>query len=271
MKHEIGSCSEVVRPTRLQTNEKALEVNKNLVWCSVASLSSCTPELFGPNREFDVLVHFYEEPNYDLPKGEIWEWRHEERKGIFHYYLPGEKLNVAGRVLSDNKWLMDYQQVAFLDDDLTISTEDLNRLFRVGSALRLPLYQPALAPRSFGSHSHLYQQTRGRMGNWTHNLVRWVPFVEIMCPFFSKTTLESCLPTFDINESGWGLDCFLWPKVAQSYVIDAISVGHYRMPMRRDRVLRNGLTPMQELWIQQVIDNPYTASHFPPGYKRPII
>ncbi len=100
--------------------------------------------------------------------------------------------------------------------------------------------------------------------------VRRVPYVEIMMPFFSKAVLADALPTFDINQSGWGLDMYIWPKLSACYVLDGIAFGHYRTPGRRDRILSNGLTPMQELWIQQVIDNPATAPVLPPGYKRPI-
>lgn len=225
-----------------------------LVFCSVGSKGP-TGDLFGLHREFDVAFHNYDSGATVVPR---------TREAEYYWLRPGaEKLNVAAALLPGI--LGGYKQIAILDDDLALTTDDLNRLFRVGGALRLPLYQPALTLGSFCSHKHLFQSKRSLA-----EPVRQVPFVEIMCPFFSRAALMDCLPTFDINESGWGLDCFLWPKAVggECYVVDGILVGHYRMPVRRDRTLRNGLTPMQELWIQQVCDNPETAPFWPPGVCR---
>jgi len=72
--------------------------------------------------------------------------------------------------------------------------------------------------------------------------VRQVAFVEVMMPFFSNRIVREALKTFSLNESGWGLDVYMWPKLAEGYVLDGIPFGHYRQPGRRDRVLRNGLT-----------------------------
>lgn len=223
-------------------------MRKYLVFCSAASLKNLTPELFGAEREFDVCIHDYSlhqlALNPEVAEPEYYSWQ------------AGEKLNVAASIIPT---LSTYRQFAFLDDDVVVSTYNLNRLFRAGDALGLSIYQPALTCNSFGSHNHLFQHLNSG--------IRKVPFVEIMCPFFSAEALDLCLPTFDINESGWGLDIYLWPKIVsgETYVIDSIPVGHYREPARRNRVLRNGLTCQQELWIQQVIDNPARASTLPPG------
>jgi len=209
---------------------------KNLVFCSTSIKSKPTPELFGKDREFDVCLHYYDAPEDYIGVEELIEW--VEPKGVWHWYQQGEKLEVAFDVIPH---LPAYSQYAFLDDDLTVSTGQLNQLFRIGDSLGLPLYQPALTTNSYSSHSHLYQS----IGREVYP-VRKVPFVEIMCPFFSWAALSLCLPTFNRNISAWGLDLYVWPLLVDGYVIDSLAIGHMRMPGRRDRVLRNGLTPMEE-------------------------
>ncbi len=218
------------------------------MFCSTAG-GKTAAELFGTAREFDVAIHDY---------------LHDAEEGLppnvgeadYYFQRVGEKLNVAASLLPD---LPPYRQYCFLDDDIMVNTYNLNRLFRAGEALRLPLYQPALTRGSFGSYQYLFEAGDSQ--------VRRVPMVEIMCPFFSADALHLCRDTFDINESGWGLDCYLWPKIVQwqTFVIDSIPVGHYREPGRRTRLLKNGLTCQQELWIQQVINNPDSAETIPPG------
>lgn len=235
-----------------------------LVWCSTPTLLPKLPALFAPDRNFDVVIHTYDANPAKLEDGALYEWANISGHNCWTIHQPGEKLNVAGRVMRSH--LRGYRQFAFLDDDLSFTTDELNRAFAVGDTMGLPLYQPALTLGSHCSHEFLLQKYPNI------NCVRHVPFVEIMCPFFSRLALEDCLPTFDINESGWGLDCYLWPKAVNhdTYVLDSIAFGHYRAPGRRDRILRNGLTCWQELWIQQVINDPATAPVNPPGYKRPV-
>lgn len=222
-------------------------MRKYLVFMSVGA-GGPVSNLFEAHREYDVYFHNYS----DAQSPRL-------REAEYYHVGPGEKLNIACSKIPN---LPVYHQYAFLDDDLSLTTDELNRLFQVGDALRLPIYQPALTGGSNGSHRHLFQSP------YT-GPVRKVPFVEIMCPFFSADALVKCLPTFDINESGWGLDLYMWPLAVggETYVVNSIPIGHYRTPERRMRILKNGLTPMQELWIQQRIHDPRPDNVNPPGFK----
>lgn len=194
-----------------------------------------TPLLHSADRLYDIAIHDY------------GDWTSEDvRKNCeAEYWLPyprREKFEVAAAALPA---LPSYKYTAFLDDDLTVDTVTLNRLFLVGDCLGLDLFQPALTQDSYSSHFHLKTQ---------HSIVRQVPFVEIMCPFMSRKMMEKAMPTFGTNISAWGLDCYIWPKLATGYVIDPLTVGHLRQPGRRDRVQRNGLTPAQECEILRKIN-----------------
>ncbi len=244
-------------------------MKKNLVWCSVASLESCTPELFGPEREFDVVLHYYAGDNSHVPlkDDEILIWN----GGVTHYKSHGtEKLVAAAKLIPD---LPGYEQYAFLDDDLYVSTDTLNQVFRVGKAARLPLYQPALTKTSICGWEFLrslFDPTRPGEKFYEKFSPRKVQMVEVMMPFFSRDALVKCLPTFDFNFSGWGTDVYQWPPAVdyQMFVLDWLTVGHYTDATRRQRILPNGLTPWQEYWISQIIFDPNPPSIFPPGWVK---
>lgn len=215
----------------------------NVVWCSVDS-QRIPPALVSADRNFDVIFHNYGDTPFDGKAINI-VGKHGVKSilcpktGVYLIDAPHEeKLLVAARFMQS--YLKSYEQFAFLDDDLTVDVDTLNRLFMVGEALRLPLYQPALTRKSFCDHLQLKQIPDA--------VIRKVPFVEIMAPFFSRDALRACLPTFDYNLSGWGLDCYLWPKKVggECYVVDALPIEHNNPPSRRDRIQRNGKTPLQE-------------------------
>jgi hypothetical protein len=207
-----------------------------------ASNAAMLPYIHGP-RIFDICVHDYSSSYSSLKCPEDVE----------HYFARpyAEKLETAAQLIPT---LPTYKHYAFLDDDLTITADQIDRLFRIGDSLNLDLYQPALSPDSFYSHYFL-------VGTDNHYVMK-VPFVEVMMPFFSKSALDACLPTFDLNVSGWGLDTFMWPARAQPWLINerSLFVGHHRAPARRDRKMRNGLTPMQEFWIMKKIYDPTDRS-----------
>ena len=203
-----------------------------LLWVS-SSQGKMTPLLHSAERLYDIAIHDY------------GKWTEEDvRKNCeAEYWFPcpdREKFEVAATMVNV---LPSYKYYAFFDDDLTVDTITLNRLFTVGDALGLDLYQPALTKDSFSSHQHLYQNTY-------NGPIRKVSFVEIMCPFMSRKLVEKASPTFDVNISAWGLDMHVWPRLVDyCYVIDGLPVAHMRQPGRRDRVQRNGLTPQQECEI----------------------
>ena len=134
--------------------------------------------------------------------------------------------------------------MALFDDDLEISTRDLNRLFRIGEACGLALWQAALSSRGYWTWRHLLQRA--------DSIARIVPMVEIMMPVFSAEALRTCWPTFLENYSAWGLDSALWPSLLAGKplaVVDAVTVRHNRPVRSASRVLPSGLTSQQELHL----------------------
>ena len=91
-----------------------------------------------------------------------------------------------------------------------------------------------------------------------------------MCPFFSRDALAKCLPTFQENVSGYGVDIVLWPAILGKRgmaIIDAVQVAHRRPLGSAGRRIGNGKTSDQEL-VELSHRNPtlprYTGADVPP-------
>lgn len=185
-------------------------------------------DMFGTNRLYDIALNDYSGLGTGLE-------RCDYPSNFRGHKWPG----IASMPLST--WSA-YEAVCFLDDDVAIDTDRLNRLFRAGQALGLSLWQAALerAADSFGTHPHLFRRSGCH--------VRVVQFVEVMMPVFSKAALATCYPSFTESQSGYGLD-LLWPKLLGNQgiaVIDAISAKHTRETESASWVMPNGKTPGQE-------------------------
>lgn len=60
------------------------------------------------------------------------------------------------------------------------------------------------------------------------SIFRRTNFCEVMCPFFNHQALASCISTFDLSMSTWGID-MLWHRLVpfgRMYIFDGVSVRH---------------------------------------------
>ncbi len=201
-----------------------------LLYCPVRG-TEYSGEFFGSDRLFDVALNDWTGVGEGLERA---EYVFKERG----HKWPCAKVNLP-------KLPRPYDYYAFLDFDIEITTPSLNRLFLVGEALGLDLYQAALGPRSHGSYPSLFAQPK--------SLVRSTPFVEIMMPVFNRGALEDCVDTFDESESGYGLD-HLWGHLLEHRnmaVVDAVVAEHPRPIESHQWRTAAGLTPLEEL--QQIV------------------
>lgn len=190
------------------------------------SKGNCESEIFGKNRNFDVAINDYTESNINPSEAEYkfsndeWKYKH-----IYHR-------------LSDI--VFNYKACAIFDDDIKISTNDINKLFELGALNNFNIWQAALTHNSHSSWGHLYQKV--------NSYIRHTNTIEIMMPFFSNSALHKCWDSFNINYCAWGLDV-AWNHILNNekiMVIDSIPAYHVR-PMRGHlRTMPSGLTPMQE-------------------------
>lgn len=177
------------------------------------------------NADFDLLISYYgEEPGRYQSDTPMWEAR------------KGPKWSCLADLLRERTELMvRYDAFWFPDDDLAADTAELNRMFALFNGLQLDLAQPSLTPDSYVSWPFLVQQPG--------NIARYVGFVEVMAPLFSRSALRRCLPTFSESRSGWGLD-WIWPHLCAEErddavaILDAVAVRHTR-PVGGDLYRRN--------------------------------
>ena len=167
---------------------------------------------------------------------------------------------MVGDVVSGPKWSgirevlhtwsgwRDYDRIWLPDDDILTSQNVINQMFDVAHGVGLDLFAPALDATSYYAHFDMLQN-RSFFG-------RWVGFVEIMVPGFSRTALETLLPTLDLSETGWGLGLdSVWPKLLNYRnvgVIDALTVTHTRpIGQRRDEELAKRMLDESDAILEQ--------------------
>jgi hypothetical protein len=164
-------------------------------------------------------------PNFDLVLlyyGDNLEKAGSYLKDTPHVYASkGFKWWLIKAFIEDNlEWFSQYEYIWFPDDDLKITTEDINKLFETAKQYDLYICQPALL--GYASHQITVPQE--------DSLLRYTNFVEVMAPLMNLKTALQLKETFDVNYSSWGLDS-IWPyllgnptdKVA---IIDSIKMVH---------------------------------------------
>jgi hypothetical protein len=138
----------------------------------------------------------------------------------------GQKFPLTGAFLHHNLSMMArYEYVWLPDDDISISTDCLNRLFSLAGQYDLSICQPSVAA--------VDDQVSHAITRPVKNVkLRFTNFVEVMMPLFKTKTLLALCDDFSFSESGWGLDAS-WSyrlndpenKIA---VIDEITALHTR-------------------------------------------
>ena len=136
----------------------------------------------------------------------------------------GYKMDMTYRYLHRHMELLDqYEYFFLLDDDIIISTEEVNRLFAIMREYHLKIAQPSLV-MSYYTYRHTAYHP--------FYVLRYTNFVEMMMPCFSTDALKSVLPTFEAKVRWRGIE-FHWPSlIATNHtdmaIIDAVTAKHIR-------------------------------------------
>jgi hypothetical protein len=165
----------------------------------------------GRDRSFDLLVAAY---SPEAPK--------IEAAGITNILLPGRKVRGFSDVFNAHSHVLsDYRHIALIDDDIAATQSDLDLCFSIGKQKHLNIWQPSLSWESYFSYA-------STLTNPSFSL-RYVSFVEMMCPFFEVSYLRRVLPLFDLGyETGIDL---IWTRLMsdpwlKAAVIDEVAVTH---------------------------------------------
>lgn len=145
-------------------------------------------------------------------------------------YKKGFKLKLVYDYLKMHPEYIDRYNYFFIpDDDILTSAMEIERLFEIMDAYHLHIAQPALR-QSYYTHPLTLRKPLA--------LLRYVNFVEMMLPCFSKKALMNVLESFNANESGWGVE-YHWAKLIKSdkkdmAIIDAVAMQHTQ-PVKQGR------------------------------------
>lgn len=117
------------------------------------------------------------------------------------------------------------EYVAFMDDDVTISYQDLNSSIEFAKENGMDVFQISMTPES-NTHYTITRQDPQLLYTKTN-------FIEFMCPFLKYNDVVKILDfinCYDINH-GWGLDFAVHQLLNKPlYVIHAYSMGHPPQP-----------------------------------------
>ena len=134
----------------------------------------------------------------------------------------GFKYPLIHQFFSDNiELISNYEYFFFPDDDIRMTSRDINKLFYFAKKKRISVCQPSLYPKNF-----YWEITQ----NNPDTKYRYVSLVEIMCPLFSREALTKCLSSFLESNSGWGLEIawyrLLGSKKKQFIIYDLVIALH---------------------------------------------
>lgn len=186
------------------------EPRRNLIISPIGDTSVHTSWLSHPEqRTFDLFLIYYGR-NGDFGRAEA---THYLRRGGFKWELVDHVCKHHAEILDR------YTNIWCPDNDICADTHSVNRLFDLFERYSLKLAQPAIAAGQVS-----YETLRQRPGV----VLRYSPYVEVMCPLFARDALRRCEPTLLECRSGWGLD-WVWPRWFAQHeiaIIDAVGVEH---------------------------------------------
>lgn len=147
-----------------------------------------------------------------------------EGAGTFRTEVPGSKVKGYRDFLrSRAQDVRQYRAIALIDDDIDSDADALSDCFDIGERYGLQVWQPSLTWDSYLSYAVFLQNRRFRL--------RFVNFIEMMCPFFTAGALQSAGPLFASGRET-GID-LAWCRqfdapLRKCAVVDAVAVRHTR-------------------------------------------
>ena len=171
---------------------------KNLVFTSAGNNTDFYKNWCGNNRHYDIWVIYYGEDNSIYNKYKQYVDFIEKRKGSkfqnFHYVYNKYKAQINN-----------YDRFFILDDDIVFNTNDINDMFNISKKYDLWICGPTFIDDGRSKISHnITKQIKG-------NLLRYVNFIEVNVPLFSKFALHKFMKYYDPILIGWGIDyLYIW-------------------------------------------------------------
>jgi hypothetical protein len=186
-------------------------------------------------KRFDVCLLFYHEKINDPDLYKNVE---------YFYHLKDFKYHMLYKLFTEIQpsWLQQYNYFYFLDDDIKIDTDQINKMFTLSTLFDSWISQASLSDNSFCSWAMFKQQP--------NSFCRFVGQIEVMAPLFNTMALEKCLPSFIGNKSSWGVDS-VWSKILdypkdKLIVFDAVKMEHTKPVGGGELYQKIGVDPQKD-------------------------
>jgi hypothetical protein len=198
----------------LLSNKEHFENSRNLLFTSAGDNTDFYNNWCNKNRNYDIWLVYYGDNDENYNKyskyvDKIWKRKGAKFQKLYYLYQ------------NNNDELMNYDRYLITDDDIIISTDDINKLFDISEKYELLICQASFKPIiSRISHKITKQQE--------NNILRYTNFIEVTCPLFTKAALIKLFNVFEPKLIGWGIDyLFIWANGINNMnkyaVIDSIS------------------------------------------------
>jgi hypothetical protein len=183
-------------------------MRKNLLFTSAGNKSNFFKYWCDDNRNYDIFLCYYADSK-DKPYKKYVDFYSERKGGKFQNFdffwknINNHKFIEANDTTNPIN-LYSYEKYFILDDDIIISTNDINELFEIMDVYNLDMLQPSFDPiKSKISHkitTHI-----------PNAILHYTNFIEVNTPMFRHDILKKCMDIYDNRLTGWGIDLlFMW-------------------------------------------------------------
>ena len=182
---------------------------KNLVFTSAGDHHNLA-QWSSPDRNYEIFVCYYGQGRFENPfPVEV----------LVNDFKGSKFQNLKRAYDSASAYFNGFSSIFVLDDDIEITSAQIDELFEVREKYDLDIVQPSQSPTGKISYPSLitFEGCFGRLIN----------FCEVCAPLFKTSVLISFLQEYDGTLAGWGIDWWYSHRVFESgprriAVIDAI-------------------------------------------------
>jgi len=163
----------------------------NFVFSSVGDNTNFDTLWIDSNMEYDIYIIYYGDNDEIFNKYKEKVKYIDRRKGSkfqnFKYFYDTQ-IDIINK----------YKQFFILDDDIIISVNDINNMFKISIKYNLDICQPSFL--STGKISWDITTHKKDM------LLTYTNFVEVNTPLFNRNALDNLMKVLDNSLIGWGID-----------------------------------------------------------------
>jgi alpha-N-acetylglucosamine transferase len=182
-------------------------MKKNLLFSSVGDRTKFFDLWCDENRNYDIIICYYGDITQNTVTDEFMDFikiRYENYVD-FYYERKGSKFQNFNHLWKNNIFnINNYEKFFIVDDDIILSTNEINQLFDLMDKYDLDLLQP-----SFDNiKSKISHECTKSIDN---AILHYTNFIEVTAPLFNKQSIDKCMYFYNDSLLGYGIDyLFMW-------------------------------------------------------------